>query len=286
MFPAILILLLIAGFILILILKSKSASVQQEVATPVPGISDTHRTDRVLVNYKGRLFREGDRVRVASRAGSKGPDVTGHSVDVESEPHRAGTVLSCPRPDRDVLLVRWDAQQWRESESGQWVSLGVFDDTIHADYLVHESEAELSSETDDAPRQWEAQYVKPSERQHLTKAKRLAVFRGLPQVVKDFLGENPSYELIGRTAREFAPANEHAGGLLAGIVGDVMFGFLSLADVPDAIEIDCGISRQSALRIAIRMTRHIIMPLSRFSCFQFGNVEAYVEDWKDASSGT
>ena len=101
----------------------------------------------VEVVWQGREFRRGDRVRVTSWAGTIKPDESGHPAELNADAGRTGTVIrgakrqatSYFKPDPDepiqILLVKWDRQTWTENGTAKRVTLGVFESTIHADYL-------------------------------------------------------------------------------------------------------------------------------------------------------
>jgi tetratricopeptide (TPR) repeat protein len=59
------------------------------------------------------------------------------AFDIQSGPGQTGKVLSRPDSGREVLLVRWDRQKWKEWEGARWAELPTFDSTINVDYLVH-----------------------------------------------------------------------------------------------------------------------------------------------------
>jgi hypothetical protein len=111
-----------------------------------------------------RTFRAGDRVEVISRAGTLKPRESGHPREVSFDPGRTGTfrgatkVVSTDGIEREVALVHWDAQRWREwsapyermqtgvmygvdelermaEKDGRMVLLPALDATIHPSYL-------------------------------------------------------------------------------------------------------------------------------------------------------
>lgn len=96
----------------------------------------------ILVSWEGADFREGDSVRIHSRAGTFKPADTGYPTEVVAGPGQTGVAVSAHRrtpPLRadeplQVLRVRFAPQAW-VSVSGERVALGAFEATIHADYL-------------------------------------------------------------------------------------------------------------------------------------------------------
>jgi len=93
------------------------------------------------LTWKTTVFRRGDRVRIRKWAGTKKPEDTGHSKEVDSGPGQTGTILKkVRRPSGDtwLILVNWDGQEWREYNSGgKKVRLPQLTATIHPDYLEH-----------------------------------------------------------------------------------------------------------------------------------------------------
>lgn len=82
--------------------------------------------------YGGYTFKHGGRVRIDSQAGTIKPTDSGHSSEVLTSPSHVGTLLS---NESFVARVRWDAQSWAELKGRRSVKLGVFESSIHADYL-------------------------------------------------------------------------------------------------------------------------------------------------------
>jgi len=99
-------------------------------------------TRPIEVIWEGREFRAGDPVLIVSRSGTFKPSDTGHAVEVDGSAGHTGVVLrgiARTPPLRQgepvqVLLVRWDAQTWRDMND-QTVELPEFEATVHADYL-------------------------------------------------------------------------------------------------------------------------------------------------------
>jgi len=102
----------------------------------------------IEVSWNGVEFRRGDRVRIVSLAGVFQPSETGQQHAVDAGTGQTGTVLRAVRRNpadypgvvtRDeplqVLLVRFDAQEWRVRGQNRTVRLDAFETTIHAEYL-------------------------------------------------------------------------------------------------------------------------------------------------------
>lgn len=91
-----------------------------------------------LLAYEGRIFKANDRVYIAEYAGTMKPEESGHSTEVDGDVGRTGTVLrkyQRSSGENWLLVIRWDAQEWRESQGGRKVRLGQFEDSIHPCYL-------------------------------------------------------------------------------------------------------------------------------------------------------
>jgi len=89
---------------------------------------------RLTVN--GATFKMRDRVRIAKRAGTTKPQETGHSREVDSGPGQTGTIVGFQRLNNNALVVvKWDAQKWKELDRAQWVALKEFTARIHPSYL-------------------------------------------------------------------------------------------------------------------------------------------------------
>ena len=113
----------------------------------------------LVASWKGKMFCKGDRVRIVIPAGIRKPSATGHYTGVYSRPGQTGTVVrgekrkatSYVTPDPDepiqVVLVKWDRQQWMERGCVQRVTLDEFEDTIHVSYLEVIEKAEASEHT-------------------------------------------------------------------------------------------------------------------------------------------
>lgn len=128
------------------------------------------------LTYKGTVFRSGDAVRIRKWAGTKKPERTGHSVEVDSGPGQTGAVLKkVKRPSGDdwLLLVRWDAQDWREyNTGGHKVPLKQFDDTIHPDYLEHATDSRCPQKLEaDGKTLVEGQNIKLNKRYYVSAEK-------------------------------------------------------------------------------------------------------------------
>jgi hypothetical protein len=103
-------------------------------------------THHPRVEWKGFTFMAGQKVRIETRAGTFKPVDTGAAVEVEAKPGHVGVVLGgearkagggfAPPPNDpiQILRVRWLPQVW-SAQSGESVTLGEFEATIHADYL-------------------------------------------------------------------------------------------------------------------------------------------------------
>jgi hypothetical protein len=103
------------------------------------------RESKPLITWNGVAFKKGDRIVIRKKAGVKDEDQTGFSVSVQSGPGQRGTVVKRWRPDRDVLVVFWDAQEWQEAEGPRRFLLPAFeDDGIHVDYLAHENSGSVA----------------------------------------------------------------------------------------------------------------------------------------------
>ncbi len=106
------------------------------------------------VRFEGRVWRAGDRVQLASRAGTFKPADTGYAIEVVAGPGQVGTLLYGERrqpmphftPDPDepiqIVRVRWDAQSWTPAPQlgaperpGPPVRLEAFEATVHLSYL-------------------------------------------------------------------------------------------------------------------------------------------------------
>lgn len=84
------------------------------------------------VSSKDRTPHSGDRVRIASWAGTFKPEETGLKVEIDADCCHTGTLL---RADSQIVRVRWDAQSWKENGVERQIPLGTFDATIHVSYL-------------------------------------------------------------------------------------------------------------------------------------------------------
>jgi hypothetical protein len=66
---------------------------------------------------------------------------------------------------------------------------------------------------------------------------------------------------------------------LVDIIWCVIFKDITLGEFPLAVEAKCNVSRKQALQAAIRLSRHILKEVSEHE--PIGNVDAYVEEWKE-----
>jgi hypothetical protein len=115
------------------------------VAAPAPAPAPAPR--RVEAAWQGKEFHAGDRVRIASRAGTFKPKDTHHPKEIGAGPGQVGTVVRGekrqatsyfkPDPNEPIQIVRvtFDAQNWEDQTTGRNVRLGVFDATLHVEYL-------------------------------------------------------------------------------------------------------------------------------------------------------
>jgi hypothetical protein len=91
-----------------------------------------------LLTYEDRSFKAKDRVYIAEYAGTMKPEETGHPNELDGDAGRTGTVLrkyQRSSGENWLLVIQWDAQEWRESQGGHKVRLGPFEDSIHPCYL-------------------------------------------------------------------------------------------------------------------------------------------------------
>jgi hypothetical protein len=101
--------------------------------------------NQLKVVWMHKTLNKGDRVRIASRAGTFKPRETHHEKEIIADSGRTGTMLGGVRRDKSaqrhpdepiqVALVKWDGQTWTEHASNNKVTLPTFTATIHADYL-------------------------------------------------------------------------------------------------------------------------------------------------------
>lgn len=99
------------------------------------------------VKWEERTLRAGERVRIASWAGTFKPEDTRAAVEVDAGPGQRGVILRGesrentwhfpvdPNEPIQVVRVRWDAQRWKQHGSEQQIELGEFEATIHVSYL-------------------------------------------------------------------------------------------------------------------------------------------------------
>jgi hypothetical protein len=114
--------------------------------------------------HANATYHANDRIRIAKRAGTIKPEVSGHALELVAGPGRVGTFLGgAQNPDWhvEVAVIRWDAQTWHEqvplepllergtiytsdelerlhakaAAMGTSVAMPSFTSTIHADYL-------------------------------------------------------------------------------------------------------------------------------------------------------
>ena len=88
------------------------------------------------VVWEGRTFRPGDRVRVASRAGTAKPAETPNGLELDRDAGKTGVLVSgVPRPPQyraspdepiQLVLVRWDAQPWTDWRTKKKVPVEAF----------------------------------------------------------------------------------------------------------------------------------------------------------------
>lgn len=114
----------------------------------------------------GVTFKKRERVRIAKWAGTKKPEQTGHSREVDSGPGQTGTILGFQRFKNNALvMVRWDAQRWKELDRAKWVDLREFTARIHPSYLEVLTTGQSSREPAFEPiRLRDGTLVKPGDR--------------------------------------------------------------------------------------------------------------------------
>lgn len=81
-----------------------------------------------------RPIQAGDRVRIASRAGTFKPEDTGATFEVVAGHGQTGVVLGRERPG--IVRVRWEPQKWKRWLRDDWAQLPQFEATIHESYLT------------------------------------------------------------------------------------------------------------------------------------------------------
>ncbi len=119
-----------------------------------------------------------------------------------------------------------------------------------------------------------------SRRKRLTKEELNKRYRSMPERAKDMMFSESVAAEISKTAEMYGlrtPSN------LADNVGAVMLRTIALSDLPSAIEIEDKVKRRIALQAAIRVSRHILKPFSQY--VDIGNVDAYIEEWKEELTG-
>jgi hypothetical protein len=86
----------------------------------------------------------------------------------------------------------------------------------------------------------------------------------------------PFDEVCKETAERYGLGDKD---LLGDVTMHVFCQEISLGEFPFAIEAKCNVSRKQALQAAIRLSRHILKEVSEHE--PIGNVDAYVEEWKE-----
>ena len=134
----------------------------------------------------------------------------------------------------------------------------------------------------------EADRIADLEREQCTKnkisiRKGMARFNQFSQDVWEILMSDPVIPLV----RDEIPSCKETGEkyqidwkLLSKVVDYVKYREISLGEPPLAIEAKCKVSEKQALLAAIRISRHFLKQFSELH--YIGNVDAYIEEWKDA----
>lgn len=135
----------ISGFVA-LILEQRAAHRQEQRPAPPPTPSAPVDPEKMVI-WDGRVFRQGDRVRIMKWAGTIKPEETGHSAEIHAKSGHTGVVLRGERRVEtfyrpgdaeepiQIVRVRWDPQEWKEFGRDRSVKLGAFESTIHVSYL-------------------------------------------------------------------------------------------------------------------------------------------------------
>merc|ERR1712232_1406708 len=107
-------------------------------------IIDPTLEGKPITHYRGKAFEYGTCVRTIHEAGTMKPQVTRHRCEVISGPPNFGIVIGRFEDfDEDeleyfdeedkaaVAILYYPKQDFKERESGQFVSIGPFKDSIH-----------------------------------------------------------------------------------------------------------------------------------------------------------
>lgn len=129
---------------------SSRSKQKKEMAATKPAWSRkkiSKKIEQVKIEWEGKSFCKGDRVRIYKLAGTIKPEESGHPEEIELGLGNTGTFLGgvkrtkskhfTPEPNEPIqlALVKWDKQVWVEHNTGKKIPLQGFVGAIHADYL-------------------------------------------------------------------------------------------------------------------------------------------------------
>lgn len=102
------------------------------------------------------------------------------------------------------------------------------------------------------------------------------LYRSVPEEVKE-LYDPDNWDFLDELEETYSLSDT---GVVSRPMCDVMVGLISVKDLPIFIERNGKLDRRVALKCAIKVCRHFLKQCSQYIDY-IGNVDAYIEDWKD-----